>query len=258
MVSKQPTNAGVRLDDETHPLHSTSSEIIRKHPILYSLLTMTDEEIKTEYRSRENDAAANFMAQPSQQCSNDSTGSTSTTKSNKRKAIANSDGQTVKKPNGSRNAKQDAISTEKKHEDFFEEYVKRQEILKSSHGKAQIRIDSLNNALRYVKSIPIDEPRLTACVTTAVTNISNAIDIIMSNHRKSSSKIDYCRLCKLESNPPRVFSKKCGHGFCCLNCFPKYMEFVNANTGEQIVCLKCKIPYDCKTGCFGPGYVIFG
>jgi len=256
MVSKQPTNAGVRLDDETHPLHSTSSEIIRKHPILYSLLTMTDEEIKTEYRSRENDAAANFMAQPSQQCSNDSTGSTSTTTSNKRKAIAKSDGQTVKKPK--RNAKQDAISTEKKHEDFFEEYVKRQEILKSSHDKAQIRIDSLNKALRYVKSVPIDEPRLTACVTTAVTNISNAIDIIMSNHRKSSSKIDYCRLCKLESNPPRVFSKKCGHGFCCLNCFPKYMEFVSANTGEQIVCLKCKIPYDCKTGCFGPGYVIFG
>ncbi|KAH3835662.1 hypothetical protein DPMN_109020 [Dreissena polymorpha] len=185
-LSKQLTNAGVRVDDETHPLHLTPSEMIRKHPILYSLLTMTDEEIKTEYRSRENDAAANFMAQPSQQCSNDSTGSTSTTTSNKRKAIANSDGQTVKKPK--RNAKQDAISTEKKHEDFFEEYLKKQEILKSSHGKAQIIIDSLNKAL-------------------------------------SSSKIDYCRLCKLESNPPRVFSKKCGHGFCCLNCFPKYMEF---------------------------------
>ncbi|KAH3737924.1 hypothetical protein DPMN_044522 [Dreissena polymorpha] len=121
-LSKQLTNAGVRVDDETHPLHSTPSEMIRKHPILYSLLTMTDEEIKTEYRSRENDAAANFMAQPSQQCSNDSTGSTSTTTSNKRKAIANSDGQTVKKPK--RNAKQDAISTEKKHEDFFEEYLK--------------------------------------------------------------------------------------------------------------------------------------
>ena len=255
-LSKQLTNAGVRVDDETHPLHSTPSEMIRKHPILYSLLTMTDEEIKTEYRSRENDAAANFMAQPSQQCSNDSTGSTSTTTSNKRKAIANSDGQTVKKPK--RNAKQDAISTEKKHEDFFEEYLKKQEILKSSHGKAQIKIDSLNKALRYVKSVPIDEPRLTSCVTTAATNISNAIDLIISNHLKSSSKIDYCRLCKLESNPPRVFSKKCGHGFCCLNCFPKYMEFVSANTGEQIVCLKCKIPYDCNTGCFGPGYVIFG
>ncbi|KAH3726652.1 hypothetical protein DPMN_052521 [Dreissena polymorpha] len=114
MVSIQLINAAVRVGDETHPLNSTSSEIIQKNPILYSLLTMTDEEFETEYRSRENDAAANFMAQPSQQCSNDSTGSTSTTKSNKRKAIANSDGQTVKKPNGSRNAKRGAISTEKK------------------------------------------------------------------------------------------------------------------------------------------------
>ncbi|KAH3739824.1 hypothetical protein DPMN_046514 [Dreissena polymorpha] len=102
-LSKQLTNAGVRVDDETHPLHSTPSEMIRKHPILYSLLTMTDEEIKTEYRSRENDAAANFMAQPSQQCSNDSTGSTSTTTSNKRKAIANSDGQLSKNQNETQN-----------------------------------------------------------------------------------------------------------------------------------------------------------
>ncbi|KAH3777352.1 hypothetical protein DPMN_178793 [Dreissena polymorpha] len=156
MVSIQLTNAAVRLGDETHPLNSTSSEIIQKHPILYSLLTMTDEEIKTEYRSRENDAASNCMAQPSQQCSNDSTGSTSTTKSNKRKAIANSDGQTVKKPNGSRNAKQDAISTEKKHEDFFEEYVKRKEKIKSLHASARTKIANIKKALKYVKSVESD------------------------------------------------------------------------------------------------------
>ncbi|KAH3777029.1 hypothetical protein DPMN_178465 [Dreissena polymorpha] len=210
-LSKQLTNAGVRVDDETHPLHSTPSEMIRKHPILYSLLTMTDEEIKTKYRSRENDAAANFMAQPSQQCSNDSTGSTSTTTSNKRKAIANSDGQTVKKPK--RNAKQDAISTEKKHEDFFEEYLKKQEILKSSHGKAQIKIDSLNKALRYVKSVPIDEPRLTSCVTTAATNISNAIDLIISNHLKAAAKSTTADYANLKAIHLECSARSVGTGF---------------------------------------------
>ncbi|XP_052247740.1 PDF receptor-like [Dreissena polymorpha] len=95
MASKQLTNTGVQLGDETHPLNSTSSEIIQKNPILYSLLTMSDEEFNTEYRSRENDAAANFKAQSSQHSSNESTSSTSTKTSNKRKAMANFDDQSL-------------------------------------------------------------------------------------------------------------------------------------------------------------------
>ncbi|KAH3714000.1 hypothetical protein DPMN_073803 [Dreissena polymorpha] len=185
MASKQLTNTGVQLGDETHSLNSTSSEIIQKNQILYSLLTMSDEEFNTEYRSRENDAAANFKAQSSQHSSNDSTGSTSTKTSNKRKAMANFDDQSIKRHKDSRNAKQDAITTQNKKTDFVDEYLKKQQLIKSSHGKAQIRINNLKKVLLMLKSkkVPLKIQAKTLSLDMRQRIFRKLLKVYLANYR---------------------------------------------------------------------------
>ncbi len=260
MASKQLTNTGVQLGDETHPLNSTSSEIIQKNPILYSLLTMSDEEFNTEYRSRENDAAANFKAQSSQHSSNESTSSTSTKTLNKRKAMANFDDQSIKRHKDSRNAKLDAITTQNKKTDFVDEYLKKQQLIKSSHGKAQIRINNLKKVLLMLKSeeSTIDNSSQNSFLGHATTHISKVIESI-SSELQSSGEIDSCRVCKNEDNPPTIISKTCGHGFCCMNCIVKYFEYVYNKNSGQLICLKCRHPYDKNATCqLGACYGIIG
>ncbi|KAH3832741.1 hypothetical protein DPMN_106035 [Dreissena polymorpha] len=115
---------------------------------------MRDEEADKQYhlREAEDKEAADFISQLVQQNSNDSSGSSSTKNSNKRKAIGNSEGHTVKKPNGSRNAKQNAISSENKQTDFVVEYLKKTRENKIVARQAQIRINNLKKVLLTLKS----------------------------------------------------------------------------------------------------------
>ncbi|KAH3690573.1 hypothetical protein DPMN_191245 [Dreissena polymorpha] len=242
MVSKQRADVGLCLDDVGHQLYLTPSELDQTCQNVHSLLQMTDEEAGNQFKSREDEEAADFLAQLVQQNSNDSSGSSSTQNSNKRKAIGDSEGHTVKKPKGSRNAKQNAISSENKQTDFVEQYLKKQQKIKSLHADARTRIAFIEKSLHYVQSKESDEPTVCSFLSEASSNISQAIESISSELH--SGDVDSCRICKNEDNPPTIISKTCGHGFCCINCIMKYLEYVYNKNSGRLICLKCRHPYD--------------
>ncbi|KAH3847423.1 hypothetical protein DPMN_089744 [Dreissena polymorpha] len=245
MVSKQLAGVGLCLDDESHPLYLTPSELNQTCQNVHSLLKMRDEKADKQYHLQKNEEkeAADFIAQLVQQNSNDSSGSSSTKNSNKRKAIGDSEGHTVKKPKGSRNAKQNAISSENKQTDFVEQYLKKQQKIKSLHADARTRIAFIEKSLQYVQSKESDEPTVCSFLSEASSNISHAIESI-SSELQNSGDVDSCRICKNEDNPPTVISKTCGHGFCCMKCIMKYLEYVYNKNSGRLICLKCKHPYD--------------
>ncbi|KAH3808010.1 hypothetical protein DPMN_136358 [Dreissena polymorpha] len=149
MVSKQLADVGFSLDDESHPLYLTPSELDQTCQNVHSLLQMTDEEAGNQFQSREDEKAVDFLTQLVQNNSNDSSGSTSKKNSNKRKANANNNCQTVKKPKGSRTSKQDPISTGNKQTDFVGQYLKKQQKIKSLHADACARIAFIEKALQW-------------------------------------------------------------------------------------------------------------
>ncbi|KAH3689487.1 hypothetical protein DPMN_194714 [Dreissena polymorpha] len=77
MVSKQRADVGLCLDDESHPLYLTPSELDQTCQNVHSLLKMTDEEAGNQFQSREDEEAVDFLTQLVQNNSNDSSGSTS-------------------------------------------------------------------------------------------------------------------------------------------------------------------------------------
>ncbi|KAH3777353.1 hypothetical protein DPMN_178794 [Dreissena polymorpha] len=243
MVSKQLADVGFCLNDESHPLYLTPSELDQTCQNVQSLLQMTDEEAGNQFQSREDEEAADFLTQLVQNNSNDSSGSTSKKNSNKRKAIANNNCQTVKIPKVSRNAKQNAISSEHKQTDFVEQYLKKQQKIKSLHADARTRIAFIEKSLQYVQSKESDEPTVCSFLSKASSNISHAIESI-SSELQNSGDVDSCRICKNENNPPKIISKACGHGFCCMNCIVKYLEYIyNTNSG-RLICIKGRHQYD--------------
>ena len=245
MTSKQLADVGFCLDDESHPLYLTPSDLDQTCQNVHSLLQMTDEEAGNQFKSREDEEAADFLTQLVQNNSNDSSGLTSKKDSNKRKAIANNNGQTVKKPKGSRTSKQDPMSTGNKQTDFVEQYFIKQERLKSLHGKAQIRINNLKKVLLTLKSeeSAIENSSQKSSLGHATAHITNVIESI-SSELQSSGEIDSCRVCKNEDNQPTVISKTCGHGFCCISCIMKYLDYVYNKNSGRLICLKCKHQYD--------------
>jgi len=243
MTSKQLADVGFCLDDESHPLYLTPSDLDQTCQNVHSLLQMTDEEAGNQFKSREDEEAADFLTQLVQNNSNDSSGSTNKTNLKKRKAIANNNGQTAKKPKGSRNTKQDPISTGNKQTDFVEQYLKKQQRLKSLHADARTRIAFIEKSLQYVQSKESDEPTVCSFLSKASSNIALAIESI-SSELQNSGDVDSCRICKNEDNPPTVISKTCGHGFCCMKCIVKYLEYVYNKNSGRLICLKCKHQYD--------------
>ncbi|KAH3697487.1 hypothetical protein DPMN_084989 [Dreissena polymorpha] len=258
MTSKQLADVGFCLDDESHPLYLTPSDLDQTCQHVHSLLQMTDEEAGNQFKSREDEEAADFLAQLVHNNSNDSSGLTSKKDSNKRKAIANNNGQTAKKPKGSRNTKQDPISTGNKQTDFVEQYLKKQQRLKSLHADARTRIAFIEKSLQYVQSKESDEPTVCSFLSKASSNIALAIESI-SSELQNSGDVDSCRICKNEDNPPTVISKTCGHGFCCMKCIVKYLEYVYNKNSGRLICLKCKHQYDENaTNQVGSRYGIIG
>ncbi|KAH3800666.1 hypothetical protein DPMN_154304 [Dreissena polymorpha] len=243
MVSKQRADVGLCLDDVGHQLYLTPSELDQTCQNVHSLLKMTDEEAGNQFQSREDEEAVDFLTQLVHNNSNDSSGLTSKKDSNKRKAIANNNGQTAKKPKGSRNTKQDPISTGNKQTDFVEQYLKKQQRLKSLHADARTRIAFIEKSLQYVQSKESDEPTVCSFLSKASSNIALAIESI-SSELQNSGDVDSCRICKNEDNPPTVISKTCGHGFCCMKCIVKYLEYVYNKNSGRLICLKCKHQYD--------------
>jgi hypothetical protein len=251
MVSKQLSNAGYQLNDDAD-FHFTASELDQQCSDLYNVLE----------NLQEDEQAANFISQMDQQSSsNDSTTMTSTKQTHKRKAATtDADGHVTKKSKVSR--KQDAShhATEPKQRDYITEYSEQQERAKAAVTKYQQRVTSLQQLLQGVKS---EEAKCETSATktnmaTAGKHISNTIDAITSE-MNSCGAIDSCRFCKNDSNPPKVISKKCGHGFCCMNCIYKYWELVYTKHSGRMMCLKCKMQYDGETNVkHGPGYVVIG
>jgi hypothetical protein len=251
MVSKQLSSAGYQLNDDAD-FHFTASELDQQCSDLYNVLE----------NLQEDEQAANFISQMDQQSSsNDSTTMTSTKQPQKRKTAAtDSDGHATKKSKVSRAAKQDASHSEPKQSDFITEYSEQQERAKAAASEYQQQVTLLNQLLQGVKSV---EAKCKTSATrtgmsTAGKHMSNVIEII-TTEMNSCGAIDSCRFCKNDSNPPKVISKKCGHGFCCMNCIHKYWELVYTKNNGRMMCLKCKVQYDGETNVkHGPGYVVIG
>ncbi|KAH3726842.1 hypothetical protein DPMN_052714 [Dreissena polymorpha] len=210
---------------------------------------------------REDEQAAYFLQQIiTQHSSNDSTSSNSSTmKSHKRKACTDYYSPVSKKPKGSRNVKQDSISNAAKMCDSVEEYIRRQDETKSFVTKCQTSISNLKRALQEVQSDEKswEKPKTKSNLSNLATSVAQTIAGMQNDIRNCD--FDSCIFCKNESNSPRAISKKCGHGFCCMNCILKYWDFVYGENGGCVLCLKCKLQYYDDCNCqIGSRYVIIG